>query len=202
MEYSNRKHRTEKRWLLVFDNAETWSILGPCMPRANHGAVLITSQDDQLGQLAAEEIHLRPLNDTEGLELILKHLPKAGATYNVEDAKKISAQLGGLPLALGYAAGHISKTKWSLEEFLGFFEERQISASIFSMLAPTTTHQYEKSLEMVWEVSLQRLEPDQRKLIQILSMLNPDGIPEQMLYTVHQEPELAFLSSAGIDVYK
>lgn len=170
------------------------------MPRANHGAVLITSRNDQLRPLAAEGIHLQPLNDTEGSELIFKYLPKAGATYNVEDAKKISAQLGGLPLALGYAAGHISKTKWSLEEFLGFFAgERRVSANIFST-APTTTHQYEKTLETVWEVSLQRLEPDQRKLIQILSMLNPDGIPERMLYTVHQEPELAFLNSDGIDV--
>ncbi|KAG0633463.1 P-loop containing nucleoside triphosphate hydrolase protein [Tuber brumale] len=191
--------KTKKRWLLVFDNAETWSLLEPCLPRANHGAVLVTSQDNQLGARSAEELHLEPFNSTEGSELLLKHLARTGAHREVEDARKISTQLGGLPLALGYVAGYISITRWSLKEFLNAFENPQVSASIFAMTPPTTTHQYEKSLEKLCEASLKKLEENQQKVIQILSMLNPDGVPGAMLYTDHpDQPDLDFLSSSKI----
>ncbi|KAI9740307.1 MAG: hypothetical protein M1834_004885 [Cirrosporium novae-zelandiae] len=192
---------TNKRWLLVFDNVETRSILEPCLPRTNDGAFLITSQDDQLSLLAADDIHLEPLDSTEGSKLILKLLPKTGAPYEIEDAKRISTQLGGLPLALGYVAGYISKTKWSLQEFLNFFKDPQVSASIFAMPPPTTINQYEKTLAMVWELSLQKLDLDQIRVIQILSMLGPDGTPEDILYANHQEPELVFLSSSKIKAH-
>ncbi|OAP54552.1 hypothetical protein AYL99_11000 [Fonsecaea erecta] len=192
---------SKKRWLLVFDNAETWDILEPCVPRSNHGAVLITSQNDQLGPHATVDIPLRSLNSTEGSELILRYLPNTGERYEVEDAKKISAQLGGLPLALGFAAGFISQTKWSLQEFLNYSEGRRFCATVFKMDPPAATHPYKKTLAGQWEESSQRLTPEQLRIIHILSMLDPDDIPEGMLYAEHHEQELDFLSSSKITAH-
>ncbi|KAL4937746.1 hypothetical protein BDV06DRAFT_226681 [Aspergillus oleicola] len=189
-----------KPWLLVFDNVEAPSILQPCWPRSNHGAILITSRHDELAPVATEDIHLEPFSSAEGSQFILKHLPKGGIHYEEGVAKKISAQLGGLPLVLGFASGYISKTKWSLEEFSKYYEKRQISASIFAMDPPTTTHQYERSITMAWEASLSNLEPVQLKIVQILSMLSPDGVPEGILFADHKEQDLAFLRTSNTSI--
>lgn len=194
--------RPNVRWLLVLDNAETWSICEPCLPRTNHGAVLITSQHNQLCSLAAHDLHLQHLSNREGSELILKYLPKSEVQHEVADAERISAQLGGLPLALSYVAGYLSNTKWTMQEFLMFSENPQTFAKIFSMPPPTTVVQYEKTLAVLWDASSRKLEPSKRKIIQILAMLDPDCTPEKMLYADHSEPELAFLSSSTLDIHE
>ncbi|KAK0732315.1 hypothetical protein B0H67DRAFT_525944 [Lasiosphaeris hirsuta] len=188
------------RWLLVFDNVEDGDTIAPCMPRTSHGAVLITSQHDRLS--AAYDIQLEPLHPDEGSKFLLKHLKTdASDRDNLEDARKISAQLGGLPLALGYVAGYISNTKWSLREFLRNSElNPQMLGRIFAMPLQAATDQYKNTLESIWALSSQRLNPTQRKVIEVLSMLNPDGTPEEMLrYANHHEPNLAFLSSDTLD---
>ncbi|KAK3354069.1 P-loop containing nucleoside triphosphate hydrolase protein, partial [Lasiosphaeria hispida] len=191
----------ESRWLLVLDNAENTHTLVPCLPRTNHGAVLITSQHDRLFSLVAHDIQLEPLDPDKGSEFFCKHL-KTHASYDFEGAKIISEQLGGLPLALGYVAGYISDNKWSLREFLKYESENpQILASILAT-PQTAINQYNKTLVNIWESSSRRLDPAQRKVIEVLSMLNPDGTPEEMLYAKHDELNLAFLSSDKLDLLR
>ena len=184
----------DKQWLLVFDNAQDWETLRTCWPCSTHGSIILTAQNPEFAQVATKEIALKPLDDTEGAGLLLKHLRDENKTEEQQKhARSISFELGGLPLAIAHVAGYLSQSGESLQKFLEQFSERVHSAKVFQMDAPMTTFQYERTLGVVWDVALQRLSPDALQLIQILSMMNPDGVPEDMLYGDHEAECLAFL---------
>ena len=44
-----------------------------------------------------------------------------------------------------------------------------------------TTPLYEQTLEKVWNIALQELSGSAIELLQVISMLNPEAIPEDML---------------------
>ena len=186
--------QTEKRWLLVFDNAQDWATVNTCWPRSTNGSVILTAQNPEFAQVAKLEIALKPFSHADGATLLLKHLREENTSeQETAHAKSICDELGGLPLAIAHVAGYLTQSKTPLREFLEQFSERVNSAQLFRMSAPMTTFQYEKTLGVVWDVALQRLSSDALQLIQILAMMNPDGVPEDMLYGDHQAPSLEFL---------
>jgi len=143
-------------------------------------------------------MHLKPFDRSDGSKLLLRHLRKDESLTQSTDASLISDELGGLPLAIAHVAGYLAESGASLGDCLELLKERRNSARIFSIAQPMTTFQYEKTFGTVWDVALQRLDQDALALIQVLSMMNPDGVPEDMLRGDHQEPELEFLKSAEI----
>lgn len=197
----------ERRWLLIFDNAEDWASLKPYWP-SRGGALLLTSQNASLAQVTRSEVRLQPFPKAEGGRLLLKlnHHVNVDAPADASgQANRIADELGGLPLAIAHVAGYIYESKAGFEDFLLLFQERSNSAHIFASEGNMSTFQYEKRLGVVWDLALNRLErqnPDALRLVQTLSMLNPDGVPEGMLYGVHTEPELAFLAAPDLMRYR
>jgi hypothetical protein len=108
-------------WLLVFDNADNPAILGPpsgpvsdgtgwLRPPARHGIVLVTSRDvnEQAWGPWCRVHHVPPLPDIDGAAMLLDRLQKAGLEAGTQrQARQLSRELGGLPLALRAAADYI-----------------------------------------------------------------------------------------------
>ncbi len=164
---------------------------------STNGSILLTSQDSDLVQTVTEkDIVLKPFDKSESLNSLLKYLEIPSPTeINVDAAMMLCDELGGLPLVIAHVAGYIVATQSSIKETLELFKQRQGSADIFHEEDFSTLYQYERSLLVVWKMALQKLDGNELKLIQVLCMLNPDNVPEDMLYGDHDEPELSFLKS-------
>ncbi|MFF0476529.1 alpha/beta fold hydrolase [Streptomyces sp. NPDC004284] len=103
-------------WLLIFDNADDPERLGPPdgpvsrgtgwlrTPKNANGTVLVTSRVRSRNAWGdAGRIHqVLPLDENDGASMLLERTAGLGGTN--EDARRLSRQLGGLPLALRQAA--------------------------------------------------------------------------------------------------
>ncbi|NUS18142.1 MAG: tetratricopeptide repeat protein, partial [Streptomyces sp.] len=115
---------SQEPWLLVFDNIDDARALGlgwdddqdaggwiraPHTPR---GRVIVTSRDLTADQWLppCRVHHVLPLPDSDGAALLLEAVPDGGSK---EDARRLSRELGGLPLALGAAAAYINSVRQS-----------------------------------------------------------------------------------------
>ncbi|MFI8966423.1 tetratricopeptide repeat protein [Streptomyces sp. NPDC053493] len=103
-------------WLLIFDNADDPERLGPPdapvahgtgwlrTPKNAQGTVIVTSRVRSRSAWGdASRIHqVLPLDENDGASMLLERTGGLGGTN--EDARRLSRQLGGLPLALRQAA--------------------------------------------------------------------------------------------------
>lgn len=164
----------------MFDNAGDSGQLEQCMPRCSHGAVLVTSRNALLGAETTSEIPILPLDERAGAQLLLQYIPerkrKCLEDSDHEAAIQLSKEVGGLPLALAFLAGLAMETQSSLPDCLRLIQDRP--TQIFSLHASSSCPQYSQSLATVLQKSLSALEPTERLLMQTLSMLSPDGVPE------------------------
>ena len=109
-------------WMLVFDNIDTADRLGygnddvsdgngwirePATP---HGTVVVTSRDLTADAwLPSCVVHqVPPLLDNDGAALLLECAPGGGSK---EEARLLSRELGGLPLALSGAAAYVKSVR-------------------------------------------------------------------------------------------
>ncbi|KAE8136798.1 hypothetical protein BDV38DRAFT_283736 [Aspergillus pseudotamarii] len=187
---------TSRRWLLVYDNFETWAITKPYWPSGSHGSILVTTQHSYISHISSHPpLELKVLDRTQGGELLLCLLHRLeNQTMAVEEisaARQISEMLGGLPVAISHMAGYIQETHCSLQEFIEMYTKRQESQIIWEG-GRDPHYQYSRALPTVWEVALNELSPEARRIINVVSMLSPSHIPEAMLFgdSGHHEMKL------------
>ncbi len=151
-----------------------------------------------LSHIASADIHLEGLADEAGCELILKHIYHqrvAGrSTVDRDAAKKISKEVGGLPILLSHFAGFASHSRCTLLELLFLLQEPSSLKEIWQYDSSTSsTFQYQAPMPKVWGLALQELSPEAMQTLLLFAMLNPDGVPEAMLIGDWTEPDIAFL---------
>ncbi len=180
----------DTKWLLIFDNAESWSSIQPYWPTYSHGAVLITTQHPDLAQVTSLELHLKPLSTEMGTELLFKHLRRVTSVPMDErtSAASIVEELGGLPLAVAHIAGYIDQSQSSLNGFLVEFYERRHGSEIWNgEPSASTAHYMPGKLGTVWDIAINALRPAAKKLLEVLAFLNPDSIPEDIFDMLPQD---------------
>jgi len=110
------------QWILVFDNVDSPKWLGTGSgaakdgngwirePSSPNGRVVVTSRDLTADTwLPRCTLHrVRPLPDTAGAAMLMECAPGGGPK---EQARLLSAQLGGLPLALSAAAAYVNSVR-------------------------------------------------------------------------------------------
>ncbi|MFV2198747.1 tetratricopeptide repeat protein [Nocardiopsis sp. LOL_012] len=154
-------------WTIVIDNADDVTSLAVSGRSARDGngwlrgslkgTILVTSRDSDPASWGAHaHVHtLEPLSDDDGAEMLMDLAPGAG---EANAARRVSSQLGGLPLALQQAGHHLS---------VPFVEERtfdQYLASLPSSFAGLTrgpvgrTADARETVMATWDISLRTLE--------------------------------------------
>ena len=110
---------TTAGWVLVMDNADNPASLGTGGRPANSGSgwlrstrsglVLVTSRagDPEVWGPVAQVHRLEPLDEANGAQVLLDLAPNAG---DRTAAQSLSAQLGGLPLALRQAGSYLASS--------------------------------------------------------------------------------------------
>jgi len=199
---------TEKRWLLVFDNAVRWEDISRYLPnslRRTKGSVLITTQHEGLLPHAPNNTRIRidPLTTQQGSDMLLRYLGRDVRTDPERVlAEDISSFVGGLPVAIAHVAGYVGFSDITLEELIETFREwrkRTGAATDEADDLPATFREasfsYDGTLAMVWEVTLRELTQDARDVLNILAYLNCGSVPRTMLWGIHEDPVLHFLDT-------
>ncbi|KAI1119701.1 hypothetical protein F5Y10DRAFT_291536 [Nemania abortiva] len=180
--------KTTDHWLIVFDNADDLSVLKPFWPIGHRGCIIITSRDPAAARVANAGIDVPPFSSTEGETFFVSLLTRRSdsAAAELHDAKLVKGivkELGYLPLAITQVASFIVEHSCTLEEFQELRTEIQrTNQYLWDMDSSTTNLFYEHSLATVWKVSLAKLSPNSIRLLRILSFLDPDGVPEHLIW--------------------
>ncbi|GAB7348200.1 hypothetical protein MBLNU459_g6204t1 [Dothideomycetes sp. NU459] len=156
------------RWLLVFDGVDDPELVSEVWPYGG-GSILITSRDS----LAfPNKLELGPLDTAEAAQFLLRLTKKNDDPEERANAQAVAQRVGGFPLALSQMAGIITSRKWTFSAFLQAYDMRESK----EMGAPQDVSN--NRLASVW--AFEDLKHG-RQLLNNLSMLDPDGIPERLL---------------------
>ena len=112
---------TNRDWLLILDNADDLDLAKEFLPNEGQGHVLMTTRAHALRGLA-ERVDVDVMEPEEGAELLLR---RSGKTDRVL-ARKISEELGGLPLALDQAGAFIEETPSTLAEYIQLYSSEKV----------------------------------------------------------------------------
>ncbi|KAH8821382.1 NB-ARC and TPR domain protein [Xylogone sp. PMI_703] len=175
----------EANWLLVFDNVDNIDMLDDYWPADSSGSILITSRDPLVKTYLyslRRGLSMPPLDTEEGTKLLIKLTGRRRLSIEERNnATAVVEVLGGLPLAIVQMAGVISRQELSFSEFLKQYQKESARASLLNLqVGPTNSRAgYEYTIASVW--ALENLEEDAQVLLEAMSVLDPDGIPEYIL---------------------
>ncbi|KAI0445097.1 P-loop containing nucleoside triphosphate hydrolase protein [Xylaria telfairii] len=180
---SSASHNNKASWLIIFDNADDPKVLADYWPEGT-GSVLITSRDPSAKRLYSTRpsgINLEPMSDAEGGALLLKLTEaKDRGEENAEvTAQYISRNLSGLPLGISQMAGFIYQQKVTLRQFVSMYENASDRLALYSTKFDTSAYAYRYNIATVW--SLEKLTPDVKLLVKIISCLDSDNINKLIL---------------------
>jgi hypothetical protein len=188
----------EKKWLMIFDNAEQDQVLKAYWPIGASGAILITSRKycNFSKDLQRKGGTVKPFNLKESWDLLLQLLGDDWKKYEREGrisqtevtaAKHMLDKLEGLPLAIQQAAILIQdptiggltivKTYELFKERRRTLPERHRSVRSLS----------EQAIDALWNMSFEALSPNARTLLGVLAWLSPGMIPFQTSFD--RQPE-------------
>jgi MinD-like ATPase involved in chromosome partitioning or flagellar assembly len=166
-----REGLTGQRWLLIYDNAEDIREVKRLLPEGG-GHVLITSRNE--GWKGTWESEPRSLRvDVFEREESVSHLRRRVPRISREDAEKVAAVLGDMPLAVASAGALLASTDMSVPEYLRRLEQQ-----------PTLTlpddhplRQYSAAVAKAWNLSLNHLQNQSKaaaRLLEICSVMAAD----------------------------
>ncbi|TVY55719.1 putative disease resistance protein [Lachnellula cervina] len=171
---------SEATWLLIFDNADDLMILADYWPQGS-GSILVTSRDPLAKMMFTRRdsgLDLGPLTQHDSLAL-LNHLTTNISQPEEDTARQISDALGGVPLAISQMAGIIHRQDLTLSEFFELYTDYEEHASLYETKFDTNLVTYRHTLSTVW--AFEKLKPQARQLLELISFLDPDVIREDML---------------------
>ncbi|KAF3211181.1 hypothetical protein TWF106_010319 [Orbilia oligospora] len=175
---------TDVRWLLIFDNARSIKLITDYWPISKVGAIIITSRSPQFGSntVAGAGKELKSLHDEEAIQLLEKQLADQSTTnFDRNEALQIVRRMENLPLGIQASVGLINDVQCSLRDF-----NRQWTSPRDVIMDSTQDHtktrfaKYPKALGDAWLDALSALRPESRAMIDVMALLDPDNIQEEI----------------------
>jgi len=161
------------RWLLVFDNAETPADVRPWLP-GGAGHVLITSRARGWAEIAAP-VEVDVLARAESVAILAGRVSGLGA----DDAGRLAARLGDLPLAIAQAAGFMAETGMPAAQYLDLLATQ--AGTLLDQAPPGSA--YPRSLAAVTRLAAGRLDRDDPAAAQLASVcafLAAEPVPDDL----------------------
>lgn len=187
--YKHLEQKTpeEASCLVIFDNVDDADILDDYWPMGSSASVLITSRDPLLKTYIYTDdsghsgITLESFDHDEATDFLLRLTRRESEVGEKNSGKAIVEALGGLPLAISQMAGVIARNELSFTEFLEMYGKESAHAQLFKQQVGQlkSRTQYDHTIASVW--ALDGLNDGAASLLGVLSLLDPDGIPEYVL---------------------
>lgn len=169
-------------WLLIIDGVDTESAavaVEAFLAKLVHGNVLVTSRLVRWGT-EIEQFSLDTISTSESAQFLLertdRNRPKEEEDPSV--AIEIANALGGLPLGIEQAGAYISQRRISLRQYIERW--RSFESDVRRWHDPRTM-KYPSSLAIAWQATINQLGASELNLLNLLSWLAPDPIPDWLL---------------------
>jgi len=186
-------------WLVVLDDVQRAGDLNglwpPAAESAAAGQVLVTTRlrEAALADAGRRTVEVSVFTPREARAYLQA---KLGDKAPAEQADALASALGMLPLALAQAAAYIYNRDIAIGNYLELLAERLLRDIVPEPNNLTDDHQ--KIITATWELSIDQAGQARpaglaRPLLQLASVLDPAGIPQQALSS---PPGLAYLASA------
>ncbi|KAK0947709.1 hypothetical protein LTR29_000966 [Friedmanniomyces endolithicus] len=172
-------YHAASKWLLIYDNVTSVKLLRRYWPASSMGNIIVTSQRSDLHTVVNKAIKVAPLTTREGSTLVRRILGNAKA--DIESSEQLCEELGGHALAIAHYAGYAATTQLTARDVTAMFNQRHISPDVWSATSHSSFVQYERTLGTVWAITWPHINDDSRRLLDVLSLLNPESIPETYL---------------------
>ena len=181
---SDRKSGRVISWLLIYDGVRDPDILNDYWPYDGPGSVLITSRNPFSW---TKSLPLKPFTSDEAIAFLLKLTNRKLSDVDQESVINVSSRLGGLPLALTQMASIIVTKQLTFRQFLDSYNERESQRELLQFQTDIKATSHEHTVASVW--AFENLKYG-RKLLNVLSMLDPDSIPERLLASTISDIDL------------
>lgn len=168
----------EANWLIIFDNADTPSILQDYLQIYGRGSILITSRDPSAQDCHPDilPIALEPFKEDEA-STFLNSLTRKSSEE--DEDYRIVRHLAGLPLAIAQMAGVIRNQFLTYADLLESLENPEERSELYSTEEGGVNKTARGDLSSIW--MLNRLTAEARALLEIISLLSPDQIGDDLL---------------------
>ncbi|MFB6393253.1 FxSxx-COOH system tetratricopeptide repeat protein [Polymorphospora sp. 2-325] len=181
-----RVGRPYSNWLLIFDNAEDPHDVEQFFPKGGPGSIVVTSRNGAWRGIA-NSLPVDVFERRESIDL----LRRRGPDLAVDDADRLAAALGDLPLAIEQAAAWRAETRMPTDEYLELLD-----ASRPILDDETAQQDYPELVAAAWNVSLNWLRDQDLsalRLLQVCSFFAPEPIGKVLLSkprALHIHPDL------------
>ena len=204
--------KSDRRWLLIFDNATSWQDVARFIPRHLHrteGSVLITTRSSPLnfGPPAATPIHaleLKVWTLNHSREFLLTSVDSRLKRNNLEAheeyylAEQVVEKVGRLPLAVSMIVGYLKVSRCTLADFLEMWEEKEYinNKKRRRRKIDLDEDDIDATIDSLWTIGIREVRMNSRRLLDIVSFFDPGNIPRNLLVADHNEEYLEFLNSS------
>lgn len=172
--------QVDAKWLIVFDNADSPETLYDWLPEQGPGCILVTGRYPYVREnvyLLGNGLDVEPFSPEFGGKL-LRQLSERENEIDAEDtSKRIVELLGGLPLAINQMSAIIRHKHLTLKDFEIWY--REDSKDLQNLKIGGMQSNYEHTIGTAF--AAEQLDPVALALLRILSVLDADRIPEELL---------------------
>jgi tetratricopeptide (TPR) repeat protein len=205
-------------WLLVLDNADDQGMffepairsqsddvlhqqlgmLAQYLPRSAHGMTLVTTRDRRVGERFAERdkpIIVLPLEIADATSMLRSRLPNH-LDLSAADVAELLESLQYLPLAIAQAASYISEEDVTLARYLELLRPGNADAKLLleqDYYDPKRHADIHNSVFQTWKLSFDQIQqrtPRAAEILSLMSMLDKQSIPRQLLHDEEESPVL------------
>lgn len=184
-----------RRWVLVFDNAEHPDVVRSFLP-TGLGHVVVTSRNAEWAGVA-RTVEVDLFTREESIELLRR---RGGGNISDSDADRLADALGDLPLAVEQAASWRAQTGMPVAEYVELLQKNSAE-----LLKAGATGEYELPVAAAWNVPLKKLKADRKgalELLQVCAFFSPEPISRSLFTGVRGAPVPEALAEAFGDPIK
>lgn len=211
--YEHLKNKTNRRWLLVLDNADDADMFFPSskmpgrpagmarhIPHNSYGSIIITTRDARVGRKLANGEEPIPVSHMTMQEAKVMMRSRVSESYCESDLERTLHSLGFLPLAITQAAAFVTETQITLSKYLDLLEADD--SSVLSKEFDDWRRDFEtaNSVIQTWKLSfdqIRRQSPRAADILSLMAVLDRQGLHSFLLRNP-KEPEAEFLTALGI----
>ncbi|KIL70370.1 hypothetical protein M378DRAFT_117512 [Amanita muscaria Koide BX008] len=143
-------------WLMVFDNADGgYHVVERFIPPGKRGSILMTSRDRGLARMTSGTNfrEVTEMGEEEAIALLLESAKVDNNSWN--DAQKLVAALGYIPLAIDQAGAYVHSCGCGLDYYLELFVRHR--AQLMSDKEFHGASLYKYSTYGTWEISIKEI---------------------------------------------
>jgi tetratricopeptide (TPR) repeat protein len=173
-------------WLLVLDNADDMSFIGPYLPTYGDGMVVITTRDSSAGVGDSLSCAIQPLQEHHAVSLLLADAGSSADSVSPQqqdEARVIVELMGYLPLAIEQASSYIRERQCTLTHYRSLLNQRFLRRKLVSR-APNVLHSYPNSLNSTVCAGLEAIReksPAASSLLRLLAFVDAQDIDLALL---------------------